>query len=114
MAFLLDMKRLRTIEKDFILKPNPYVSDEQSSSIIWKLAVGELLGLSAFACFALTLLRIRPTLTSAPSFRNFTYFQGLSSVAAFFYHIHELQQLGNTIPPAELNDKMNTYDLRYK
>ena len=27
MAFLLDMKKLRTIEKDFILKPNPYVTE---------------------------------------------------------------------------------------
>jgi hypothetical protein len=23
----MDMKRLRTIEKDFVLKPNPYVSE---------------------------------------------------------------------------------------
>lgn len=90
MAFLFDSKRIRTIEKDFVLKPNPYVTEEQSNSVIWKLAVGELLAISAFACFSLTFLKIKPNITSANSFRNFTYFQGVSSVAAFFYHIHEL------------------------
>ena len=36
----MDMKRLRTIEKDFILKANPYISEQESNKIIWKLAVG--------------------------------------------------------------------------
>ena len=53
------------IEKDFVLKPNPYVSEEQSNSALWKLAVGELLALSAFACFSLSVLRLRPALTAA-------------------------------------------------
>ncbi len=35
-----DMKKLRTIEKDFVIKPNPYVTEEQSKKILWKLAVG--------------------------------------------------------------------------
>lgn len=90
MAFLLDMKRLRTIEKDFVIKPNPYVSDEKSNSIIWKLAVGEVLAISAFACFTLTFLRVKPSITSANSFRNFTYFQAATAMGGFFYHLYEL------------------------
>lgn len=91
MAFLLDMKKLRTIEKDFILKPNPYVSESQTNTIIWKLAFGELLALSAFACLSLTLLKVKPNITSRSSFRNFTYFQGVCSVAGVFYHLFELE-----------------------
>lgn len=83
-----DMKRLRTIEKDFVLKPNPYVSEEQSNSILWKLAVGEVLALSAFACLALTLLKIKPSITAANSFKNFTYFQGVTSVGTLYYHMY--------------------------
>ncbi len=110
MAFLLDSKRLKTIEKDFVLKSNPYVSLERSDSILWKLAVGELMALSAFACLSLTLLRIKPGVTSAASFRNFTYFQGLSSVGLLFYHMHELNELGLTLPESELKRKIDTYE----
>lgn len=83
-----DMKRLKTVEKDFVLKPNPYVNDEQSASILWKLAVGEVLALSAFACLSLSLLKVKPSVTLTPSFRNFTYFQGLTSIGAVIYHMH--------------------------
>lgn len=113
MAYLLDSKRLRTIEKDFVLKSNPYVTVEQSDSIIWKLAVGELMALSAFACFSLTLLRIKPGVTAAASFRNFTYFQGLSGAGLLFYHMHELNELGLTLPEGELKSKISSYDARY-
>lgn len=110
----MEMKRLRTIEKDFVLKPNPYVSEEQSNSALWKLAVGELLALSAFACFSLSVLRLRPVLTAANSFRNFTYFQGLTSLGMLAAHLHDLDQIGSSIPDAELQAKMSTYDQRYK
>ena len=36
---MFDMKRLRTIEKHFILKPNTYVTEEQADSALKKLAV---------------------------------------------------------------------------
>ena len=88
MAFLFDMKRLKTIEKDFMLKPNPYISEEQSSQVLWKLAVGELLAISSFAFLSLTFLKIKPAITSAASFRNVTYIQGLSSVGMLGYHLH--------------------------
>jgi hypothetical protein len=110
----MEMKRLRTIEKDFVLKPNPYISEEQSNSALWKLAVGELLALSAFTCFSLTVLKLRPSLTAANSFRNFTYFQGLTSLAMLAAHLRELDHLGSCIPDAELQAKMSTYDHRYK
>lgn len=111
---IFDMKRLKTIEKDFVLRPNPYVTEEQSNKILAKLAIGEVLALSSFACIALTLGRIKPSITSAASFRNFTYFQGVSSLGLVMYHLHELDVLGKEcIPENELNDKMKTYDKRY-
>lgn len=109
-----DMKRLRTIEKDFVLKPNPYVTEEQSTSVLWKLAVGEVLAISAFSCLALTLLKIKPSITAANSFKNLTYFQGATSIGILYYHIYELDQLAKTtIPEVELTEKMKTYDQRY-
>lgn len=109
-----DMKRLKTIEKDFVLKPNPYVTEEQSTSILGKLAIGEILALSSFACIVLTLGKIRPSITSANSFKNFTYFQGLSSMGIILYHLRELDTLGKEcIPESELQEKMKTYDARY-
>lgn len=108
------MKRLRTIEKDFVLKPNPYVTERQADSLLWKLAVGEVLALSAFACFSLTFLKVKPHLTSSSSFRNFTYFQAASSIFGLFYHLYELDTLGRAIPEAELKDKISTYEQRYK
>ena len=88
MAFLFDMKRMKTIEKDFMLKPNPYISEEQSNKVLWKLAVGELLAISSFAFLSLTFLKIKPAITGAASFRNMTYIQGLSSVGIMAYHLH--------------------------
>jgi len=87
---LFDMRRLKTIEKDFVLKPNPYVTEEKSNSIIWKLAVGELSAVSAVLCLSLTFFKIKPSITLANSFRNFTYFQGLSSIGILYYHLYEL------------------------
>jgi hypothetical protein len=83
-----DLKRLRTIEKDFVLKPNPYVSEEQGNSVLWKLAVGEVLALSALFCLTITYLKIKPSITSANSFKNFTYFQGVTSVGMLYYHMY--------------------------
>jgi hypothetical protein len=40
MAYLFDLKRLRTIEKDFIMKPNPYITEDQSNKVLGKLAIG--------------------------------------------------------------------------
>ena len=47
-------------------------------------------------------LSMRPALTGAPSFRNMTYLQGLSSVGLLGYHLHELadQRLGHDHQPA--------------
>jgi hypothetical protein len=103
MAFLLDMKRLRTIEKDFVLKPNPYVSEEQSNRVLWKLAVGELLAISSFVFLSITLLKVKPSITAGSSFKNITYFQGFSSLGFMGYHLHELDELARTaIPEPEL------------
>lgn len=110
----MDMKRLRTIEKDFVLKPNPYVTEERANSLLWKLAVGEVLAISAFTCFGLTFLKIRPSVTLASSFKNFTYFQATTSLGTLFYHLYELDELGKSIPPQELATKISTYDQRYK
>jgi hypothetical protein len=110
----MDMKRLRAIEKDFVLKPNPYVTEEQANSLLWKLAVGEVLAISAFTCFTLSFLKVRPAITLANSFKNFTYFQATTSIATLFYHLYELDELGNSIPTQELTAKINTYDQRYK
>jgi hypothetical protein len=106
----MNMKRLRTIEKDFVLKPNPYVSEEQSNQVLWKLAVGEVMALSAFFCFTMTFLKIKPSLTASTTFKNFTYLQGVSSLGGLFYHFHELNELGKIIPESELNAKMKTYE----
>lgn len=111
---IFDMKRFKTIEKDFMLKPNPYVTEEQSSKILGKLAIGEMLALSSFLCITLTLTRIKPSITSAASFKNFTYFQGLSSLGLIVYHAYELDTLAKEcIPENELKEKMKTYDQRY-
>lgn len=96
---IFDMKRLKTIEKDFILKPNPYVTEEQSKKVLAKLAIGELLAISSFACIVLTLTKIKPSITSAASFKNFIYFQGLSSFGIIMYHLHELDTLGKESIP---------------
>jgi hypothetical protein len=93
-----DMKRLKTIEKDFVLKPNPYVDEEKSNSVIWKLAVGELSAVSAVVCLTLTFFKVRPAITLANSFRNFTYFQCLSSIGILYYHIYELNEIAKSIP----------------
>ena len=107
------MKRLRTIEKDFVLKPNPYMTNERADSTLLKLAIGEIFGLSAFFCFTLTFLKVKPNITLANSFRNFTYLQGLTSFGAIFYHLYELNLLGKEIPAEELSEKIKTYDERY-
>lgn len=57
--------------------------------------------------------KIKPRITSAPSFRNFNYFQAISSMGILFYHLYEIDQLGNTIPENELKEKMRTYKQRY-
>lgn len=73
-----------------------------------------MLALSAFTCLALTMLKVKPSITAAASFKNFTYFQGLSSMGALYYHMYELSELAkSSIPEAELVDKMKTYELRY-
>jgi hypothetical protein len=81
---------------------------------LWKLAVGEVLAISAFACFTLTFLKVKPSITLASSFKNFTYFQAATSLGTLFYHLYELEELGKTIPQLELTAKINTYDQRYK
>jgi len=62
------------------------------------LAVGECLAISAFTCFTLSFLKIKPSITLANSFKNFTYFQGVTSMGALFYHLYELDKLGESIP----------------
>ena len=99
MAFLLDMKRIRTIEKDFVLKPNPFISEEQGNQVLWKLAVGELFAISSFTFLALSMLKIKPSITLSPSFRNVTYLQGLSSLGLFGWHLQGLDELGRTLIP---------------
>jgi hypothetical protein len=73
-----------------------------------------VLAISAFACFTLSFLKIKPSISLANSFRNFTYFQGVTSVGTLFYHLYELDELAKTIPEEELKSKIDTYDQRYK
>ena len=101
-SLFLDMKRLKTIEQDFILKPNPYISEERADQVLWKLAVGEVLAISAFTCFSLSFLRLKPSITLASSFRNFTYFQAITSIGMLYYHLHELEVVAKDIPDAEI------------
>jgi hypothetical protein len=76
--------------------------------------VGEVLVISAFTCFTLTFLKVKPSITLANSFKNFTYFQATTSLGTLFYHLYELEELGKSIPPQELAAKISTYEQRYK
>jgi len=67
------------------------------------LAVGELMAISAAVFLSLTLFKIKPAITSARSFRNVTYLQGLSSLGLMGYHLYELDELAKScIPESEL------------
>jgi hypothetical protein len=57
-----------------------------------------VLAISAFTCFALSFMKVRPAITLANSFKNFTYFQATTSIGMLFYHLYELDELGKTIP----------------
>ena len=57
-----------------------------------------MLALSAFSFFCLSVLKIKPSITGANSYKNFVYFQGVTSLGAMGYHLYELDKLGDTIP----------------
>ena len=63
------------------------------------MAVGQLIALSSVVFLGFTLLKIKPSITSAPSFRNVTYFGGFSALGLLFYHLHELDELAKQYIP---------------
>jgi hypothetical protein len=82
--------------------------------VIGRVAVGEAFAISSCFFFFLSMAKIKPRITLAPSYKNFTFFQAISSIGILFYHLYELDQLGNTIPENELKAKMATYHQRYR
>ena len=93
------MKRMRTIEKSFILRPNPYVTEEQSNSALWKLAVSEVTFLSSLAFIALSYFKNAPRVTKSPAWRNVGYLQVLTGLGMLFWHLKEVEEIAGGIPP---------------
>lgn len=90
------------IHKNFILKPNPYVTQDQSEEAYTKFAVGEFMVISSVAFLGMSIFKILPRYSQRAYFKKFTVLQALTGFAAYGWYFYEISQIGNTIPKEEL------------
>ncbi len=100
------------IHKNFILKPNPYVTQQQAEDAYTKFAAGQFLTISAVGCFTLSLLKFVPKISQRAFFKKFTVFQAISGVAAYGWYFYEINQIGNTIPKEELQRQKQIVEIK--
>lgn len=78
------------IHKNFILKPNPYVTQEQAEEAYTKFAIGEFMMISAVGFLGMSILRFVPRLSQRTIFKKFTVFQALTGLGAYGWYFYEI------------------------
>lgn len=94
-----------TMHKYFIMKPNPYITNEEAQSAHTCLALGQAATILATVCLSLSLIKVFPQITQNSAFKKYTAFQFLLSAGIFGYYGYKLTRLKNLIPQQEFESR---------
>ena len=86
------------MHSSFIIKPNPYISQEESESAITKLVLAETALILSVVSLSLSLFKIMPKYTLNSAYKKFTVVQFWGADVLFGMYVYDLSKLRKFVP----------------
>ena len=88
-----------TMHKSFVMKPNPYITDDEAVEAHELLVMSEAASFSGLLCLSMSIFKVFPKISQRVYFKKFTVFQLMVSIGLFGYYGYQLNLLSNRVPP---------------
>jgi hypothetical protein len=90
--------KLMRIHREFVIKPNPYITFEEAEKAKGRLVMAEVGVFTSLASFLLSVWRVAPSITQNSAFKKFTVFQLVIASGLYLSYLYELHRLSDRIP----------------
>lgn len=97
----MSLGELKTMHSHFIIKPNPYISQDEAESAINKVVIAQTTLFLAAVGLSLSLFRVAPKYTRNSAYRKFNALAFGASFACFGWYALDLLKLRNRVPDEE-------------
>lgn len=101
---------LLTMHTHFLMKPNPYIPNEQAEEANTKLVLAEAATILSVVSLSLSMLKVMPSITLNSAYKKFNVVQFVIAGGLFAYYGYELYRLKRFVPEEEFLARKNGTD----